>query len=86
MTAVNVASLAVLTSVGINWMLDSVKEKKDQALREEMKDRLHETLVENNRRLIKLESDVAELVSFCLVVIWVGRTQKWWIAKKSNLS
>lgn len=63
MTAVNVASLAVLTSVGINWMLDSVKDKKDQALREEMKDRLHETLVENNRRLMKLESDVAELVS-----------------------
>lgn len=67
MTAVNVASLAVLTSVGINWMLDSVKDKKDQALREEMKDRLHETLVENNRRLMKLESDVAELVSSCLL-------------------
>lgn len=51
MTAVNVASLAVLTSVGVNWMLDNFKEKKDAALREEMKDRLHETLAENNRRV-----------------------------------
>ena len=78
MTAVNVASLAVLTSVGINWMLDSVKEKKDQALREEMKDRLHETLVENNRRLMKLESDVAELVSSCLVVMI------WWVERQNG--
>ena len=28
-TAVNIASLAVLTSVGVNYMLDSFKEKKD---------------------------------------------------------
>lgn len=28
-TAINIASLAVLTSVGVNYMLDSFKEKKD---------------------------------------------------------
>ena len=29
MTAINIASLAVLTSIGVNYMMDNVKEKKD---------------------------------------------------------
>ncbi len=45
--AVNVASLAVLTTIGVNLMLETVKEKKDLSLREEIKDRLHESLSEN---------------------------------------
>jgi hypothetical protein len=50
-TAINIASLAVLTSVGVNYMLDSFKEKKDQALREEIKDRMHEALRNNTDRI-----------------------------------
>lgn len=39
--AINIASLAVLTSVGVNYILDQYKEKKDTVLREEIKDRLN---------------------------------------------
>lgn len=39
--AINIASLAVLTSVGVNYILDQYKEKKDSVLREEIKDRLN---------------------------------------------
>jgi uncharacterized protein YlxW (UPF0749 family) len=63
MTAVNIASLSVLTTIGVNMMLDTIKEKKDSTLREEIKDRLHESLSESQRRLQKLESDVTDLVS-----------------------
>ena len=38
--AINIASLAVLTSVGVNYILDQYKEKKDTVLREEIKDRM----------------------------------------------
>ena len=33
MNAINVASLAVVTSVGVTYMLDKFKEKKDETLR-----------------------------------------------------
>lgn len=63
MNAVNIASLSVLTTIGVNMMLDTMKEKKDHQLREEIKDRLHETLSESQRRLNKLETDVKDIVS-----------------------
>jgi hypothetical protein len=44
--AVNVASLAVLTTIGVNMLLETIKDKKDASLREEIKDRLHESLAE----------------------------------------
>ena len=49
--ALNVASLAVVTSVGVSYLLDKFKEKKDEALRNELKDRLYSTLAENTNRL-----------------------------------
>jgi len=51
MNALNVASLAVVTSVGVTYLLDKFKDKKDEALRNEMKDRLYSTLSENTTRL-----------------------------------
>ena len=63
LTAVNIASLSVLTTIGVNMMLDTIKEKKDATLREEIKDRLHESLSESQRRIQKLETDVTDLVS-----------------------
>lgn len=51
LTAVNVASIAILTTIGVNLMLETVKEKKDLSLREEMKDRLHESLSESKQRI-----------------------------------
>lgn len=44
-------------------MLDSFKEKKDQALREEIKDRMHEALKNNTDRIQKIETTLNELVS-----------------------
>lgn len=51
LTVVNVASIAILTTIGVNLMLETVKEKKDLSLREEMKDRLHESLSESKQRI-----------------------------------
>ena len=53
--ALNVASLAVVTSVGVTYLLDKFKDKKDESLRNELKDRLYSTLAENTDRLRKLE-------------------------------
>ena len=45
--AVNIASLAVLTSIGVNYILDQYKEKKDTILREEIKERVLSGVREN---------------------------------------
>ena len=55
MNAINVASLAVVTSVGVTYMLDKFKEKKDETLRQELKERLYTTLQDSNQRLRSLE-------------------------------
>ena len=44
MNALNIASLSIVTSVGVTYLLDTVKEKKDEVMRQEMKDRLYSTL------------------------------------------
>jgi len=56
-----VASLAVVTSVGVTYLLDKFKDKKDDALRNELKDRLYSTLTENTSRLRQLEIKQDEL-------------------------
>ena len=61
MNALNVASLAVVTSVGVTYLLDKFKDKKDEVLRNEMKDRLYTTLSENTKRLRDLEIKQDEL-------------------------
>ena len=55
MNALNVASLAVVTSVGVTYMLDKFKDKKDETLRQELKERLYTTLQDNNQRIRSLE-------------------------------
>ena len=53
----------MLTTIGVNMMLDTIKEKKDSALREEIKDRLNDSLQDSQRRIFQLESKVSEIVS-----------------------
>ena len=55
MAAINVASLAVITSVGMTYFLDKFKDRKDEAIRAEMKDRLYSTLNDNTQRLRAIE-------------------------------
>ena len=55
------ASLAVVTSVGVTYMLDKFKDKKDDVLRNELKDRLYSSLQENVTRLRSLEVKQDEL-------------------------
>ena len=86
MTAINVASLAVLSSVGVNMLLDSMKEKKDAALREEIKDRLHDSLAENNKKIANLETSVQELVSWFSALSCLNSTLKFAIQKKLRKS
>ena len=57
------ASLAIVTSVGVTYLLDKFKDKKDDSLRNELKDRLYSTLSENTSRLRQLEIKQDELVS-----------------------
>ncbi len=40
MSAVNVASIAILSSIGVNYFLDKVKDRQEKNLREEIKDRI----------------------------------------------
>lgn len=63
MNAVNIASLAVLTSVGVNYILDQYKEKKDSVLREEIKERVYTGQRETQERLRSLEANYDKLVS-----------------------
>lgn len=55
MGALNVASLAVVTSLGVTYFLDKFKDKKDEVIRNELKDRLYSTLQESNARLRSIE-------------------------------
>ena len=57
------ASLAVVTSVGVTYLLDKFKDKKDDVLRNELKDRLYSSLQDNVTRLRSLEIKQDELVS-----------------------
>lgn len=56
MTAINVASLAVVTSMGVNYLLDNFRDKKETMLREEVKDRAYSTMKESHERLRSLET------------------------------
>lgn len=53
----------MVTSVGVTYLLDKFKDKKDDALRNELKDRLYTTLSENTNRLRQLEQRQDEMVS-----------------------
>lgn len=63
MTAINIGSLAVCTSLGINLLLESIKEKKDLAMREEVKDRIDGTLKESQERIRALEQALTNVSS-----------------------
>ena len=56
MNTLNVASLAIVTSVGVTYLLDKFKDKKDEVLRQELKERLYSTLQDSNQRLRGLET------------------------------
>ena len=49
--------------MGVTYLLDKFKDKKDDTLRNELKDRLYSTLSENTQRLRALEMKQDELVS-----------------------
>jgi hypothetical protein len=44
MQSVNVASIAILSTIGVTYVLDKIKDRQDKNLREEIKDRLEATL------------------------------------------
>jgi hypothetical protein len=44
MQSVNVASIAILSTIGVTYVLDKIKDRQDKNLREEIKDRLDVTL------------------------------------------
>ena len=56
MNALNIASISIVTSVGVTYLLDNFKDKKDEVIRQEMKERLYTTLQDSNSRLRELEN------------------------------
>jgi hypothetical protein len=52
-----VASIAVLTTLGVSYVLDKLKDKQDRNLREELKDRVESTLRDSTGRIRALESE-----------------------------
>ena len=57
MQSVNVASIAVLTTLGVSFVLDKLKDKQDKNLREELKDRVESSLRDSFQRIRALEGD-----------------------------
>ena len=57
MQSVNVASVAILSSLAVSYVLDKIKDKQEKNLREEIKDRVYESLRENSERLRSLEQE-----------------------------
>jgi hypothetical protein len=53
----------VLTSVGVNYILDRYKDKKDDVLREEIKERFYSSQRETQERLRSLETSQEKTVS-----------------------
>ena len=58
MQSVNVASISILSTLGVTYVLDKIKDKKDQYLREEIKERLYDNLKENIERIKSLEQEI----------------------------
>ena len=52
-----VASIAVLSSFAVNYMLEKFKDVRDKNLREELKDRFESQLRESQQRLRNLEAE-----------------------------
>ena len=51
-----VASVAILSSLALTYVLDKYKDKNDKNLREELKDRVKEQLEESKTKVNRLES------------------------------
>jgi len=49
--------------MGVNYMLEKFKDKKESALREEIKDRVFTQMNESTNRVRELEQNVVKLVS-----------------------
>lgn len=49
------ASVAVLSSLGITYVLDSYKNKQDKNLRDEIKDRVYQSINDQKKALTDLE-------------------------------
>jgi hypothetical protein len=50
-----VASVAILSSLGLSYILDKYKDKNDKNLREELKDRVKEQLEDSKAKVTRLE-------------------------------
>jgi hypothetical protein len=57
MQSLNVASIAILTSMGVSYVLDKIKDRQERNLREEIKDRMESTLRESTLRLRAVEGE-----------------------------
>lgn len=55
MQSVNVASVAILTTLGVTYVLDKIKDKEEKNLREEIKDRVYSSLRENSEKIREIE-------------------------------
>jgi len=67
MQSVNVASIAVISSLAVSYVLDKIKDRQDKNMREELKDRMESTVRDTYSRIRALESDIdAQVRSYYL--------------------
>jgi predicted transglutaminase-like protease len=62
MSSLNIASIACLSTIGVNYVLDRMKDRKDKHLREEIKERVFDSIRENTERLRSIELELERQV------------------------
>ena len=60
MQSVNIASISILSSIGITYLLDKIKDKKDDYLRQEIKARINQTLKRNQDDIIDMKQELID--------------------------
>ena len=51
------ASVSIISALGLTFLLDKYKDKKDQSLRDEIKDRVSSTLDDMRKKINDLETE-----------------------------
>lgn len=57
------ASIAIISSLGLTYMLDSYKDRQDKNLRDELKDRVQSSLADTQNKLDQLLEKQREIES-----------------------
>mmetsp|Transcript_45597 Transcript_45597/g.33344 ORF Transcript_45597/g.33344 Transcript_45597/m.33344 type:complete len:106 (+) Transcript_45597:167-484(+) len=63
MQSINTASIAILSAFGVTYVIDRMRDKQDRNLREEIKERVFDSLKENTERVRAMEQKQEQLAA-----------------------